>query len=194
MNGHADHNRLQPCRLESDLFTNGTITSPASLLVGAPPCSAWAATLPSSVERRRRWPAAVDTDWPQTFAGKGAAAYVGNLGYGYGDSITVAYGEALNVRLASGAARRLTIGDALVPGQAGLFRLSRHRRRLRREGDVRGSPSTGLPMWTLRGAPPAVERTPPASRRRHAALDRSRSDHRPGWSTTTARSRRLTAS
>ena len=45
-------------------------------------------------------------DWAQLFAQKGAAAYVANTGYGYGDSTTIAYSEDLNRRFAQGAVRR----------------------------------------------------------------------------------------
>ena len=59
-------------------------------------------------------------DWAQLFAQKGAAAYVANTGFGYGDSNTIAYSEDLNRRFAQGAVAGLTnpTGADLTVGEA----------------------------------------------------------------------------
>lgn len=56
----------------------------------------------------------VSTDWAQTFLGSGAAAFVGNTGYGYGDDTAVALSEALMADFAAGLGDYDTVGEALL--------------------------------------------------------------------------------
>jgi Tol biopolymer transport system component len=155
MNGHADHNRLQPAT-GSDLFTAANL--PVSLdraAVFSMGCHSGLSVSDAAVARP------VDPDWPETFAGKGAAAYAGNLGYGYGDSITVAYAESLNVRLARGLRDRLSIGEALVQAKQGYLG-SLGVVGVYDEKAMSELALYGLPMWSLRGAPPATTPQLPA--------------------------------
>ncbi|HEY6584811.1 MAG TPA: DNRLRE domain-containing protein, partial [Gaiellaceae bacterium] len=75
MNGHADHQRLQPAAPGSALFTAADL--PASLeraVIFSMGCHSALSASDASVAS-----AAAAVDWPQTYAGKGAAAYAGNL-------------------------------------------------------------------------------------------------------------------
>ena len=57
-------------------------------------------------------------DWPEAFSDQGAAVYVANTGYGYGDTDIVAYSEKVMSlfaeRIGSKAGSTLTIGQALA--------------------------------------------------------------------------------
>ena len=170
LNGHADHHRLQPAA-GGDLFTAANL--PASLeraVVFSMGCHSGLSASDASVG------GAIAADWAQAFAGKGTAAFAGNLGYGYGDTITVAYSEALNVRLAQGLRDGLPIGEALVEAkQAYLADLG-----LVGVYDEKAMSELalyGLPMWGLEA--PAGTTTAVSARRRHQALHRHRSGHRP---------------
>ena len=152
MNGHADHRRLQPAA-GADLFSADNL--PASLdgaVVFSMGCHSALSASDASIA------GAVAADWPQTFAGKGAAAYAGNLGYGYGDTVTVAYSEALNVRLARGLRDGRTIGEALARAKqdylAGLGIVGVYDEKAMSELAL-----YGLPMWSLDSAAPV--QTPP---------------------------------
>ncbi|HKG10196.1 MAG TPA: Ig-like domain-containing protein [Gaiellaceae bacterium] len=152
MNGHADHHRLQPAA-GADLFS--AVNLPATLeraAIFSMGCHSALSASDASVA------GTIATDWPQTFAGKGAAAYAGNLGYGYGDTVTVAYAEALNIRLARGLRDGLPIGEALVQAKqgylAGLGIVGVYDEKAMSELAL-----YGLPMWSLTSVAPAT--TPP---------------------------------
>jgi hypothetical protein len=157
MNGHADHQRLQPAAPGSALFTAADL--PASLqraVIFSMGCHSALSASDASVAS-----AAAAVDWPQTYAGKGAAAYAGNLGYGYGDTIAVAYSEALNVRLAQGLRDGLPIGDALVQAKQGYLANSG----LVGVYDEKAMSELalyGLPMWSLGTAAAPAAPTLPA--------------------------------
>ena len=151
MNGHADHSRLQPAA-GSNLFAAANL--PASLqraVVFSMGCHSALSVSDAAVAQA--------IDWPQTYAGKGAAAYAGNLGYGYGDSVTVAYSEALNVRLAQGLRNGLPIGEALVEAKQG-YLASLGVVGVYDEKAMSELALYGLPMWSLGGATPPPA-TPP---------------------------------
>ena len=102
-------------------------------------------------------------DWPQAFAQKGVGAYLGNTGYGYGDSLVVAYSEELNRLFAQSIAAGSTVGNALVAakqayfGELGVFGVYD-------EKAMAEFTLYGLPMWSVSG---------PATRpRRRAAAGR----------------------
>ena len=154
MNGHADHHRLQPAA-GAQLFSAANL--PASLersVVFSMGCHSGLSASDASVA------GPISTDWAQTFAGKGTAAYAGNLGYGYGDTVTAAYSEALNVRLAQGLRNGLPIGEALIEAKqgylAGLGLVGVYDEKAMSELAL-----YGLPMWSLAGAtPPPQPATP----------------------------------
>ena len=150
MNGHADHHRLQPAA-GSNLFTAANL--PASLqraVVFSMGCHSALSVSDAAVAQA--------IDWPQTYADKGAAAYAGNLGFGYGDSVTVAYSEALNVRLAQGLRNGLPIGEALVEAKQG-YLASSGIVGVYDEKAMSELALYGLPMWSLGGA--TTPSTPP---------------------------------
>ncbi len=152
LNGHADHNRLQPAA-GADLFTAANLPpSMARAAVFSMGCHFALSASDASVG------GAIATDWAQTFAGKGTAALAGNLGYGYGDTVTVAYSEALNVRLAEGLRNGLPIGDALVEAKQG-YLADLGLVGVYDEKAMSELALYGLPMWGLASAPPA---TPPS--------------------------------
>jgi PKD repeat protein len=167
MNGHADHFRLQPARdadgdgvfADADLFSAAGL--PASLersAVFSMGCHSGLSASDVSVA------GAISGDWAQEFAARGTAAYVGNLGYGYGDTTTVAYSEALNVRLAEGLRDGLPIGTALTAAkQAHLAELGIVG--VYDEKAMAELALYGLPMWSLDGgtAPAAATATAAAA-------------------------------
>ena len=117
-------------------------------------------------------------DWPQAYGHEGAT-YLGNTGFGYGDTDTVAYSEELNRLLAEQVAAGGTIGNAL--------RLAKNEyfcdpRRCSASTTRRRWPSFtlyGLPMWSI-GAPVQTQAAgsdpgPGTSSRRRATSRRSRS-------------------
>jgi Tol biopolymer transport system component len=161
MNGHADHSRLQPARdadgdgrfEDTDLFSAANL--PATLersVVFSMGCHSGLSVSDTAVAR---------PDWAQTFAGRGTAAYAGNLGYGYGDTITVAYSEALNVRLAQGLRDGLPIGEALVEAKQG-YLANLGLVGVYDEKAMSELALYGLPMWSLAGATPPAPPTTPA--------------------------------
>jgi WD40-like Beta Propeller Repeat/Right handed beta helix region/Periplasmic copper-binding protein (NosD) len=119
LNAHADHNRFRPAA-GTQLFSADTIRaatqSYSGRLVFSMGCHAGLSVFDAFT------PAADNLDWAELWASKGAAAYVANSGFGYGDSDTVAYSEDLNVRFAQNATTgvntnsgaELTIGEALT--------------------------------------------------------------------------------
>jgi Tol biopolymer transport system component len=152
MNGHADHRRLQPAA-GADLFSAANL--PASLeraVVFSMGCHSALSASDASVAGTNA------ADWAQAFAGKGTAAYAGNLGYGYGDTVTVAYSEALNVRLAQALRDGLPIGEALVEAKQG-YLANLGLVGVYDEKAMSELALYGLPMWSLGGAPSV---TPPS--------------------------------
>jgi Tol biopolymer transport system component len=146
LNGHADHRRLQPAA-GPELFAAANL--PATLeraVVFSMGCHAGLSASDASVG------GAVAADWAQVFAGKGTAAYAGNLGYGYGDTLTVAYSEALNVRLAEGLRDGLPIGEALVEAKQG-YLANLGLVGVYDEKAMSELALYGLPMWSLDVAP-----------------------------------------
>jgi Tol biopolymer transport system component len=155
MNGHADHHRLQPAAqpaTDPGLFSATDL--PASLersVVFSMGCHSGLSVSDAALVR---------PDWAQTYAGKGTAAYAGNLGYGYGDTVTVAYSEALNIRLAQGLRDGLPIGEALVEAKQG-YLANLGLVGVYDEKAMSELALYGLPMWSLAGATPPVPPTDP---------------------------------
>ena len=110
INGHYDHYRAQPANASSPLLDASAATpAPGSLLftIG---CHAGL----SSVDA---YGVAGDPglgDWSAQLT-KGGSVFVGNTGFGYGDSTSIAYGERLLANFASQLATRAsTAGQALM--------------------------------------------------------------------------------
>jgi len=155
LNGHASHFQFQPPSNDSTgapepLLTTSAVTGSSSSLTNrlifSMGCHAGLSVADSIVT-------ATTLDWPQAFAQKGVGAFLGNTGYGYGDSLVVAYSEELNrlfsQRIAAGAA----VGDALAAakqayyGELGVFGVYD-------EKAMAEFTLYGLPMWSIT-APPA---------------------------------------
>jgi hypothetical protein len=102
-------------------------------------------------------------DWPQTYLAGGAVAFMGNTGFGLGDTAAVAYSERLNQLFAQRLDGTMTIGQALefakqeYFGDLGVISLY--------DGKV-GNEATlyGLPMTRIgNGTPPAAPAPLPAT-------------------------------
>ena len=88
-------------------------------------------------------------DWAEAFRGGKAAVFVGNTGFGFGDTDLLAYGEDLNRRFAASmASGELTLGEALAQakqdyaGSLGLVGVYD-------EKTLAELTLYGLPMWQL---------------------------------------------
>jgi WD40-like Beta Propeller Repeat/Peptidase family C25 len=57
---------------------------------------------------------ALAKDWTQTFLGGGAFAWIGNTGYGLGDTVEVAYTERLHALFSGNLDGSLTLGEAIA--------------------------------------------------------------------------------
>ncbi len=116
LNAHADHNHFKPAA-GPDLFSASEAAAATQTfgnkLVFSMGCHAGLSVFDAFVPLN-------NLDWAQLFAQKGAAAYVANTGFGYGDSNTIAYSEDLNRRFAQGAVAGLTnpTGADLTVGEA----------------------------------------------------------------------------
>jgi len=126
LNGHASHYQFQPPNNDSTgarsaLFTtdalSGSSTSLANRLVFSMGCHAGLSVADSEVLAA----GASTLDWPQAYAQKGVGAYLGNTGYGYGDTLVVAYSEELNRLFAQRIASGSTVGDALAAAKQAYF-------------------------------------------------------------------------
>jgi hypothetical protein len=133
LNGHADHYRFQaPLNATGPnrppLFTTGDLVASSSSrtnrLIFSMGCHAGLSVADSVVTAGT----SVSTiDWPQAYMGwatganpdqnartLGVGAYLGNTGFGYGDTTTVAYSEEVNQLFAKRIALGSAVGDALV--------------------------------------------------------------------------------
>ncbi len=91
----------------------------------------------------------VGEDWAEVYGGL-RAVYIGNTGYGYGDSVTVALTEQVMVNLAERLDGRYTIGQALSDakqeqfGKAGLYGVYDLKA-------IEEATLYGLPFWRIDG-------------------------------------------
>ena len=89
-------------------------------------------------------------DWAQTFAGEGAT-YLGNTGYGFGDTELVAYSERLQLLFAEGLQGGTPVGSALMAAKQAYFAelavLTPYDQKVISEMTM-----YGLPMWRVGGA------------------------------------------
>ncbi len=105
-------------------------------------------------------------DWPQAYSRNGVGAYLGNTGYGYGDSLVIAYSELLDSIFAQKIAAGATVGNALAAakqeyfGSLGVFGVYD-------EKAMAEFTLYGLPMWSVTtpdgGAAPASATPAPAA-------------------------------
>jgi hypothetical protein len=118
INAHYDHNRTLPAdenaaQRESILFTTDTVASRgpnavAGRIIFTMGCHS-ALNVHDFVVSSSLAP-----DWAQTYAAGGAIVYMGNLGYGLGDTVAVAYSEKLNQLFAQRLDGTVTVGEALM--------------------------------------------------------------------------------
>jgi len=134
INSHFDHYRLLPgagnsTGDESDLYTsaklarasNGPRILPGRVLFSMGCHSGLnvpdvLAPSPTADQAKRL------LDWPQAFSDQGAAVYIANTGYGYGDTELVAYSEQLMALFGQRVAQRNTsLGAALTGAKQDYF-------------------------------------------------------------------------
>lgn len=115
LNAHYDHHRLLPADqnaagTETNLFTTADIAagSVSGRIVITLGCHSGVSVSDALVG------ATLGTDWAQTYAAGGAIAYVGNTGFGLGETAGVAYSEQLHALLAQRLDGSMTVGQALA--------------------------------------------------------------------------------
>ena len=110
INAHADHSRFQAA--DGSLLDAGTLAGALTFdgrIVFSMGCHA-GLNVPDAFLP----PSARLDDWAQTFVEGGAAVFVANTGFGYGDTDVVAYSEDLSRRFAENLAQGLSAGEALT--------------------------------------------------------------------------------
>jgi MBG domain (YGX type) len=118
INAHFDHQRSLPADqnaggTENNLFTTADVTAlganaAAGRIIFSMGCHSGVSVADVV------FPNALGSDWAQTWAGAGAIDWVGNTGYGLGDTDAVAYSERLNQLLAQNLDGSMTVGEALT--------------------------------------------------------------------------------
>jgi len=118
INAHFDHNRALPADenlagRETNLFTTADISSRGASAVLARlgltmGCHSGLAVSDKVVS------AGLQPDWPQTWGAGGGAGWMGNTGFGLGDTAAVAYSERLNALFAQRLDGTMTVGQALM--------------------------------------------------------------------------------
>ena len=165
LNGHADFYALQPPQNTSSLVRTDDVLANAVTFGGrvvfSMGCHAGLnvpdAFLPPNL--RDGAPGHV-ADWAEAFSAKGAAVFIGNTGYGFGDTDRIAYGEELNRLFAQNmVAGTMTLGQALAyakqqyisdVGLVGAYD----------EKTIEELTLFGLPMWRLSASSTAAAAAP----------------------------------
>ncbi len=105
-------------------------------------------------------PTGFTQDWPQTYMANGAIAFMGNTGYGLGDTTAVAYSERLNQLFAQRLNGTMTIGQALQYAKQEYFGdlgvVSAYDQKVANEATFYGLPTYRLGTGTPPSAPPAL--------------------------------------
>ncbi len=126
LNGHADHFEFAPPSVAPPFFTTGNLpldaasvpagsTGPlVNRLVFSMGCHSGLSVTDAVVT-------ANTYDWAQAYAHNGVGAYLGNTGFGYGDSLVVAYSEQLDAIFAKKIAAGSTVGNALAAAKQEYF-------------------------------------------------------------------------
>ena len=181
LNGHADHFRFQPPlgatgATRPPLFSTADLAastaSRTNRLIFSMGCHAGLSVADSTVTAG----SSVSTvDWPQAYMGwatgatpdqnaegLGVGAYLGNTGFGYGDTYTVAYSEEVNQLFAQRIAAGSAVGDALVGAKQAYFG-GRGVFGVYDEKAMGEFTLYGLPMWSVSGPPGGATPTPAAA-------------------------------
>ncbi|HET7046621.1 MAG TPA: PxKF domain-containing protein [Gaiellaceae bacterium] len=115
LNAHYDHHRMLPADQNSadtqtNLFTTDDLAGHdvSGRIVITMGCHSGVSVSDALLG------ATLGTDWAQTYAAGGAIAYVGNTGFGLGETAGVAYSEELHALLAERLDGSMTVGQALV--------------------------------------------------------------------------------
>jgi hypothetical protein len=115
VNAHYDHRRSLPAdqnaaQRDTILYTTGDVgtNAMANRLVITLGCHSGLSVSDLLVGTP------LATDWAQTYAAQGAIDYIGNTGFGLGETAGVAYSEQLQVLLAQRLDGSMTVGQALT--------------------------------------------------------------------------------
>ncbi|MFL5955433.1 MAG: PxKF domain-containing protein [Gaiellaceae bacterium] len=114
INAHYDHQRALPAAENNsmtaipDLYSTGQVLSTANRLVITLGCHSG---VPVS---DRLFQSALSADWAQTYGAQGAVDYIGNTGFGLGETAGIAYSEKLQLLLAQRLDGSMTVGQALA--------------------------------------------------------------------------------
>ena len=158
ISAHFDHNRAVPADADksgdqtkyfvaADVAKSSNLTNALVLSIG---CHSGLSVPDVELALNDR------VDWAQTFAGEGAT-YLGNTGYGYGDSDLVLYSERLQELFVEQLRTGATVGAAMMAAKQAHFSeltaISPYDAKVLSEWTL-----YGLPMWQVGGA-----YTPPQS-------------------------------
>jgi ABC-type oligopeptide transport system substrate-binding subunit len=166
LNAHYDHNRLLPAdqnaaHTQTALYTAAMLASRganavANRIIMTMGCHSGVMT-PFSLFGS----SGLGVNWADTYLNGGAVGFMGNTGYGLGDTVAVAYSEALNQNFAKNLDGSLSLGAALTYAKqqyyGGLGTVTSYDEKVINEATL-----YGLPMWRLgTTAPPAPPASPP---------------------------------
>jgi hypothetical protein len=105
-------------------------------------------------------PVGFTLDWPQAYMANGAIAFMGNTGYGLGDTSAVAYSERLNQLFAQRLNGTMTIGQALEFAKQEYFGdlgvVGTYDQKVVNEATLYGLPTYRLGTGTPPAAPPTL--------------------------------------
>ena len=120
VNAHFDHTRLLPAaenaaNRAANLYTSQDVlnrgaNAVAQRILFSMGCHSGLATSDAVYGSTNP----LSKDWAQTFLGGGAFAWIGNTGFGLGDTVDVAYTERLHALLSANLNGALTLGEALA--------------------------------------------------------------------------------
>ena len=112
VNAHFDHNRAEPADPSAGLFTTEDVSGSGPDTLSQAVLFSMGCHSGLSVSDVHIGGDPLAVDWPQTMAAQGAG-YVGNTGYGYGETETVALSEQLMAHFAENLGSGATVGQAL---------------------------------------------------------------------------------
>jgi CSLREA domain-containing protein len=153
LNGHADHFEFAPPAVAPPYFTTGNLplgaaTAPAASTGALVNRLVFSMGCHSGLSVSDAIVTANTYDWPQAYAHNGVGAYLGNTGFGYGDSLVVAYSEQLDSIFARKIAAGSTVGNAVAAAKqeyfAGLGVFGVYDEKAMAEFTL-----YGLPMWSV---------------------------------------------
>ncbi len=164
LNAHFDHNRLLPAAEDAAQRANNLVDTADITSRGI---NAMAGRLPFSVGCHAGLAVSnavfgagnlLGEDWAQAMLGTGAIGWIGNTGFGLGDTVVVGYTEQLHALLAPKLDGTMTIGQALAQAKqeylANLGIIGPYDAKVMQQTTLYGLPMTRLGT----GTPPA----PPA--------------------------------